>query len=52
MKRLAIIGAGAAGLAAAQRLRTTRPNIDIVVLEKKPWRWRTSGNSHSWRVRV
>ena len=34
MKRLAIIGAGAAGLAAAQRLRTTRPDIDIVVLEK------------------
>lgn len=31
---LAIIGAGLAGLAAAQRLRTTRPDISVTILEK------------------
>lgn len=32
--QLAIIGAGMAGLAAAQRLRTTQPDLDTVIIEK------------------
>lgn len=34
MSRIAIIGAGPAGLAAGQRLRAARPDLDVVVWEK------------------
>jgi protoporphyrinogen/coproporphyrinogen III oxidase len=45
--RIAIVGAGIAGLSIAWALRTRRPDVDLVVLDRRP---RPGGNIRSERI--